>query len=172
MSTITQAQTLVEEARAQLARAEEAVNAERRTELIGKLAAVRAEIREGRARYGKLRLKIHAQRQDRGNAQEKINSVLRELADSEAARPAVADFLPEDPDVVRWRKHHEALQAKRIRLIGQRDALPDPDSNGDVTEAAAYEGPQGKIAALEFSEANILRMLGPGRPEAIVTGVR
>jgi hypothetical protein len=174
MQTTTTARERLELAQQELDQAQEVADNERRHQLVTQLGEVRAELRQARARHQELMARSHKEREARDNAQAKVAQVLEQLAESERTRPAVADYLPEDVEVVAWREIHEALEAKRGRLIAQRDKLPDPDLA--LIEANRYAGPFGMIATLEFAESNILRQLeGQGgviRIEGGVYGVR
>jgi hypothetical protein len=148
--------------------------AEQRQQQLNQLAQVREALRTGRARYTELRSQFYSEKQNRGNAQQKIDQQLERIADSFDERPRVADLLPDDPDVKRWRQAHEALLVKRDQLIAQRDALPDPERLR--AEAGAYEGQYGTIGTLEFTEANLMRALEGGsgivRTVGGISGVR
>jgi len=62
---------------------------------------VRDDLRTERARHQKQVTQIHTQKEDRGNAQDRVDRVLEQLGDSLKARPAAVDYLPSDPDVRR-----------------------------------------------------------------------
>jgi hypothetical protein len=144
-------------ARALIARADEEERNQRRADLIRQLAQVRTEHRAATVRYRSLSAQIKAGRQSLAQAQLKVQAAFHALDEHSAARPSVADYLPDDPDVLRWTEAHAALEGKCDELILLRDALPDPDR--DLAEACAFEGAYGTIAVLEFSESNLVRAL-------------
>lgn len=171
---MTTPQQALAEAQAQLNRAQDIERTRQHEELLQQLAAVRHDHREAKARYQVLRRQFYQQQEDRANAQDRINRMLTQITESLACRPEVADLLPADPDVVRWREQHEALERKRDQLIVARDRLPDPELVR--REAAGMEGPYGSIATLQYAEQNLLRKLegrsGVTRLEGGVFGVR
>jgi hypothetical protein len=170
MDTIS-AQEALERAQQELERTRAKVNEEHRAQLVEQLRQVREELRTTRARHQQLTARIHIEREDIWNKQAQITHALDLLGDSHRARPAAADYLPDDVEVVVWRKAHDDLQAKYDQLVRERSKLPDPEqtiiqSNNDAM----------LIQRLAFSEANLLRALsGQGgivRIEGSVSGVR
>jgi hypothetical protein len=171
---VVSAQQELNRAQEALAIAQAEADRARHVELVNELAKVRAELRQARSTHAGLVSRIHPARERWQNQQRRINSALEAIADSEHARPACADWLPDDPEVVAWKKNHAALKIKCDRLIQQRDKMED--ANDITSEANKYEGFTGIIAQLTFAEANIVRML-EGRPgmvrfEGGVSGVR
>lgn len=167
--------TNIETLRAELERAEQEEAEELQRQRIAKLAEARAELRRARARYQELNVSIKADRAARAEVQGRTNHVAVRLNEHLRQRPAVADYLPEDPEVVAWRKERTELQQERERLIAERDALPDPEASEYFKEACSYEGPFGIIATLEFTVQNLLHQLegrsGIIRIEGGISGV-
>jgi hypothetical protein len=158
---VIEARQRVETAKAELATAEAEQKQQQVGQWIAELAAVRLEKAQARDRHRELQSRIHIEQDLRANAQAKVVAVLEQLRDSERARPVVADYLPDDPEVVQWLKAHKALEAKRDRLMAERDRLPDPDLT--IIEANKYRGATGIIVQLEFAEQNLIRAI-EGKP--------
>ncbi len=159
----------VDQARAVLTRAEAEQTTQQRAELIQKLSTVRAEHRQAQARYEELATSIKTRRKERAEWQQKINQVVTRIQESWHVRPEVAEYLPDDPEVMEWQRKHTILEQERATLIQNRDQIPDPE--GDVKEAGAFEGVHGSLAQLEFTERNILAQLDPKlKPTNRITG--
>jgi hypothetical protein len=153
----------IEQARAQLIAAEEQAAEERRRQLLGQLDQARKDLRRMRSRHQALATRIQQQRSERHEGLRQLRILDQQLADSWSARPRVADYLPDDEDVIAWEEQHHAIEEKRAALLA---ALPNPDQGADFDEACSYEGATGKIATLEFTVENLLRQLdGQGRHE-------
>jgi chromosome segregation ATPase len=152
--TPEEAEARIAEARAVLAQAEADEKQRRMAGLRFSLAQVRQERPAAEARYQELCDLIHYQAEVRANAQGRVARAFEALRESERQRPEVAEFLPEDPEVVRWRKAHEALKAQCERRIAERDALPDPDR---LRPEAAEVG--SSILNLKLAEQNLIRAL-------------
>jgi hypothetical protein len=144
-------------ARAVLHQAEAVAHDEHRKELVERLGKVRAEKREAEATYLKLATQIKAEREWEADIRAQINQVRDAIGDSWAARPTVADLLPEDPEVKAWRKGHESLERERDKLAARLAAQP----RTSIVDAVRYEGPTGILFALECAEANLLAQLDP-----------
>jgi len=162
----------LEASKAEVARLEAEAAAEERQRLIGELASVREQHRAGLEHYRKLAAQIKAERAARASTWAKVANVNEAIREWMNKRPAVADFLPDDPEVKNWSRRHAELEQLRAEALAAHNELPDPERN--IIEAASYEGFTSKIAALEFSESNVLRRLeggGSGKSFAFKSGV-
>jgi DNA repair exonuclease SbcCD ATPase subunit len=161
------------EATEALARIQREEQQQRREDLIQQLTAVRAELRTAEDRYKQLHAQIHKEREDKANAQSHVEAAAEAVRDSWLGRPKIAEYLPDDPEVVAWRTQHQALERRHEERIAKRNALPDPQR--DLGEAISYEGPMGRIATLRFSQQNLVNALegrsGITRIEGGVFGV-
>jgi hypothetical protein len=153
----TDAEAAVAQARQALARAEQVQKNEHRRELLAKLEAVRAEKAKAQADYQRLAGQIKQEREWRAQKRQQIERVRDMIGQSWDQRPTVAAFLPDDPEVTRWRRQYAALEAERDKLIAEVNAAHETN----VLEAARYEGATGIIATLEYSEANLLAAIDP-----------
>jgi hypothetical protein len=167
------ARETLQRAQEALRTAEAAHEQERRRVLLTELALVRAELAQARDRHAALQQRVHIDRDNYDNAQAKVRRRFEAIADSLGARPAIVDFLPDDPEAVKWAKRHAQLERERDKAMEERNRLPDP--NETAAEANEYRGAYGLIATLEFSERNIIQALeGKGpivRMEGGVYGV-
>ena len=91
---------------------------------------------------------------------------LEAIALREAQKPAGADYLPADPDVVAWSEGCATLRARLERLRLKRVALPN-------LELLRIEGVTlaQRVQALQFSESNILNALEGTLAQSSVGGV-
>jgi chromosome segregation ATPase len=154
-STSTSTEYRVAEAQVQLASALEAQRRHRRGELVQQLADARKQLREANATYKRLALQVKTEREQRAFIQSKLDQIFAAIDDSWSQRPAVATYLPNDPDVVAWQQQYSALKAERDKLIAERNAiLPS-----DVMAAVRYEGPTGIVARLQHLEASLLEQV-------------
>lgn len=165
---IVTAHQRLELAKQDVAVLEKAAEEERRSGIITQLVELRSQRAQAIDTHAELQGSIQPQRDALWSAQRKVTAALEQIRESEKARPACADYLPDDPEVVRWRKAHTALQRKLDQLITARDALPDPDKT--ATEANQYRGPYGIIAQLEYAEQNLLHALEGGAPRVRFVG--
>lgn len=147
-------QSVVEAARVQLAQAEAAQREERRAKLIERLAQVRAELLDKRAELEQLSARVLKAQSDLDNARNSILVRTDDLAELEAARPAVADFLPDDSEVRAWNQKRSALLAELDRLRAARIVLPP-------LEAMRFDGVNlaKRVQDLMFAESSILNEL-------------
>lgn len=153
----------------QLTDAHRDAEAERRGELVAKLRAVREELLAARTRYKEESIAIRTQSQHRDQIQTKIIEAMNAISASFGLRPAVASYLPNDPELVAWRKQHTALERHRDKLIAARDAfiatMPDP------TFCISCEGPNGLLARLEHSGQSLLSILEDSLGEGLKGGL-
>jgi hypothetical protein len=145
-------------ARAALHQAEAAARDEQRKELLAKLAAVRAEKAKAYLDYQRLAGQIKQEREGRASMQGQIERVRDMIGQAWADRPTVADFLPDDPEVVAWRRQYESLERERDKLIARVNAAHETPA----LELVRYNDPAvGLIPRLEHAEANLLAALDP-----------
>ena len=141
-------------AEAELARAKAAQAAARRPELIANLKVVRKELRTLRPKFEKLKADVM-------NLQAEHDNILRAIAWREdgvstmlASKPACADVLPDDAEVVQWAA---ALGEKRTEIAQLRSALAaQPDLYG--LRLSGVELAQ-RIQSLQYSESSLLNAL-------------
>ena len=122
-----------------------------------KLAKVREALRQAHAEYRKLAAAYKAGQATVGLIQAKVDDLSFLVGESNSRRPAVADLLPDDPEVVEWRRTHDALVTKRAEAIARREAAKAKAPAPGL--AAAYEGELGIVARLEQAERNLIRKL-------------
>jgi hypothetical protein len=163
----------IEETRAKLEELQAAERAEQRRLLIERLQVAREDLHTAEMRYPEIVSAFKVQQQARNDAQVQVNRDKTAIDESLQDRPRVAAFLPDDREVVRWQKQHDALIAKRARHIRERDELPDPESLHE--EGAAYEGDLGIIAQLRRAVANLCdqidRLDGKGTQSGSISAV-
>ncbi len=156
----------VEQARTALADAEAAQREERRAELTTRLASVRAELRAERESFSKLERQVHNAQVDLNNVRSAILATSDALSRVQAAKPEIADHLPDDPEVVQWTRHCEQYEARLKELQAQRRALPN-------VERMRFDGVQlrDRIQQLEFAERDLLNQLNNALASTRVGGV-
>jgi hypothetical protein len=112
-------------ARVALAEAEVTARAHRRTELIERLRKVRADLRVESAALETLSKKVMEAQTNLDNVRSRILTIVEAIGMLAAQRPATVDYLPEDPEAVRWLEKHRGLEEERVRLLSLRSALPN-----------------------------------------------
>ena len=133
------------------------VEAQCRGELVAKLRAVREELLAARTRYKEESIAITTQCQHRDQIQRKIIETTNAISASFRLRPATANYLPNDLEVVVWRRQHSALERHRDKLIAARDAFIA--TMLDPTFCISCEGPNGFLARLEHSGHSLFSTL-------------
>lgn len=161
MSTLS-----IAEARAALSQAEAAQAKERRTALAADLAAVRSELRTARKTFDKLSKEVMEGQANLDNVRGNIIAVSDALSRLQTVKPACADLLPDDEEVVEWRTHCATLETRLEQLRAKRLALPN-------TEALRIDGVnlRQRIQQLEFAENNLLNELSGTLAQNRVGGV-
>ena len=101
-------------------------------------------------------------RSKRGNVavevqQSHVDGLTNLISEHMLARPACAEFLPDDPEVRAWQKRYDDLQERRNLAIARREELRAEIP--PALEAAKYEGNFGVIANLQRMESNLTRKL-------------
>ena len=115
----------VAQARATLADAESAQREERRKQLITKLAETREALRLESAALDKMRADVLALQAIYDGNRRSLELLDDLLGLHQQARPAVAEYLPADPQVVAWSSKERDLRAERARVLNQRLGLPN-----------------------------------------------
>lgn len=173
MSTATR----VVEAKQQLQDAERALAEEQREKDLAALAEVRSQLRKAETTYQRLAARVRREDAILGQKQNTVNTFVQLLESSLAARPQVADILPNDPEVVEWKADHDQLIELRNQAIKERETFKTTMMGHN--EAAKYEdtgaGP-GIITRLKRQEGNLIAKLrgekiGAGWPEGGVSRV-
>lgn len=121
---------------------------------IALLADVRAQLQERQSFYDKNLPVYRQQAEDYANGRSHLITARQAVDDSERNQPAVAVFLPEDPEVRRWRKHHDQLEQRLAQMQSEFNSLPNPET---LRLALVYAGEQ--ISQLTYSQANLTRKL-------------
>jgi hypothetical protein len=121
------------------------------------LADVRNQLRQAHATYNRLRRAIRNGQAGVQRAQAEVELASAYISENLQLRPAVAEFLPDDPEVRAWQQQHNELLAQRDRAIARHDAMQATIPN--IAEAARYEGNFGVIAELERAQNNLVRKL-------------
>jgi septal ring factor EnvC (AmiA/AmiB activator) len=147
MSTVT-------EARLALQRAEEAQAAKQRAAQIEELASIRAELAEKRGEFAALEKRVKDAQATLDNIERERNVYADALGQLESLKPPIFDVLPADPESVAWARKRDTLQARIDELRTLRAALGSVDGLR-FTAVQLRE----RIAALEFGESNLLRVL-------------
>jgi len=127
---------------------------ERRAELTQQLASVRAELRVKQPELARLKVVVLNQQAAEDNLRRKILSRRDTINTLHAERPAVADVLPDDPDVLNWRAAVEAREAEVLALQDELRAMP----NINLLRTEGVELTQ-RIQALQHAEVNLLNAL-------------
>lgn len=118
------------------------------------LATVRAELVEHQTFYETNLPRFHAQRENYENARLHIRVALEAVGESQRQMPAVAQYLPDDAQVVRWKTRHDALLARLTEAQTAFASLPDPDV---LRRELAQVGNQ--ITQLTYSVDNLVAKL-------------
>ena len=144
----------VAQAQAALARAEELQRAERRAQLVAQLKSTRSELRTKNRELEKLRRQVFSGQNDLENIQRGQQMYLNALAVNAQRKPACAEVLPDDPEVVAWRMRENDLEANLAQLRAQRAALP----NLELLRAEGVTLAQ-QVQALQHAESNLQNAL-------------
>ena len=152
------------EARAIIAAAEAEEIARQVAKLTDQLTDIRSELRRRRRRLSELAPRLGEHSRAANEARQLVMLATRKVGVSEQARPAAADWLAGDQEVINWQVEHTKLVAELDRLSAdlQRLALPHPD------EAEALRlngmGPD-SVQHAEWVEQNILAQLDRLKPQ-------
>ena len=126
----------------------------RKAELLVQLRDVRAQLRAARPQLAVLASRVRSLQADGENLSRAISTREERISELYAAKPAVADFLPGDPEVLQWRLALEAKESELAQLRAAGAAMPN-------LYQLRLEGVelQQRVAALEYAETNILNRL-------------
>jgi hypothetical protein len=69
------------------------------------------------------------QSQDYDNGRNHLIAARQVVDESKRHQPTVAAYLPNDPEMRRWQKHHDQLLARMADAQAIFDALPDPEAS-------------------------------------------
>ena len=144
----------VAQAQAMLARAEEAQRAERRAQLVAQLKTTRSELRTQQSELEKLRRQVFKGQADLDNVLREQQMYLNALAVNAQRKPACAEVLPDDPEVMAWRMRETDLEANLARLRAQRAALPNLELLRAEGVMLAHQ-----VQALQHAESNLQNAL-------------
>jgi hypothetical protein len=153
----------VENARAILKQSEAAAAAERKATLVAQLKTIRAELLSCTRELAKREQPIL-------KAQADLDAIRGALVNYDAQlgsleKPAVADYLPDDPEVQAWRKQSDAIVAEMTRLRGLRSDMP-----GVERMRAEAVQLQNTVNALQHQENGLLNTLNNSLGLASIEG--
>ena len=153
-------------ARLLIQQAEESQRAVRRAQLIEQLKVIRADIRTYQREFEKLKRQIDKGQTDLDNCRAEIVRHSDALSSTLLQKPAVADHLPLDDDVVDWRSRCETLERGLQILRARRVALPN-------VELLRIEGVNlaQRIQALQFSANALINTLNGTIAQSPVGGI-
>jgi hypothetical protein len=158
----------VQEARAQLASAEERQAQDRRDATIEELKMVRAQLAKARGAYQVLAGRVKEEREFKARMKGHIEQLDEAIRQNWSQRPAVAEHLPDDPDVVAWNKERQRFARQREKLNRELQAAPETR----VVDLVYYNDPAvGIIPNLERAEANLLTALDPHAKDWMKGGI-
>ncbi|MGP8270968.1 MAG: hypothetical protein ACLQLH_12925 [Terracidiphilus sp.] len=126
----------------------------RRSKLLDQLRAVRAELRTARPAFAVIAAKVMGLRADGENLSRAISTRQERISELHASKPACADYLPSDPDVVEWRAALAATEVEIEHLRSVAESLP----NLYQLQLQGVELQQ-RISSLEYGETNLLNAL-------------
>ncbi|MGA9670399.1 MAG: hypothetical protein WBQ94_14395 [Terracidiphilus sp.] len=126
----------------------------RRGELVAQLREVRAELRVLLPELAQMKRDILDGQSIRDNMLRALSNRQDRVNDLYAEKPATADYLPDDPDVIRWRAALKKAEEAVVTLRGQIRAQPD-------IERLRIQGVelQQRVQAFRYREANTLSAL-------------
>jgi hypothetical protein len=141
-------------ARVALAEAEVTARAQRRAELIERLSKVRGELHTKSTELELKSRRVFEGQAALENVRGQLMAVLDTLGELEGAKPAVANYLPQDPATIQWQQKHDALVAEHSRLLAVRHGQPD-------VEVMRFDAVNliKEVQQLMWSEAEILSQL-------------
>lgn len=154
------------EARTQLAQAEADARKERRTKLIEDLRTVRSELKAKRKTYAQLERKVLEGQAALDSIYSSQMAVIDARGRLQTVRPEIADFLPNDPEVLEWNDNIRILDERLVKLREARSKLP----NVQLLRAEAMRT-HDAIMQLEWREGNILNELNNSLAKNRVGGV-
>jgi chromosome segregation ATPase len=144
----------VAQARAVIVAAEQADAAASKVKMLEQLRTVRAELRTARPQLEALRRRIMYLQADGENLARAARVREERISELMAARPAVCDYLPADPECVQWSAVLEQKQSEIAQLREAGAALP----NLYQLQLSGVELAM-RISDWQFAETNILNRL-------------
>ena len=142
------------EAEQRLNAAKQAVEQQRRPALIERLTVVRAELQEAAPKLAKMKSDIFALQAASDNLHKSLGYALEYVSDWLAAKPAVAEFLPTDPESIAWQAELERRQANvdaiKEKIRGLSNLMPLRIEGVELTQ---------RVQGLHFEENNLLNAL-------------
>lgn len=160
-------ETAIAEAELVLARAKAVQAEQRRNELTENLRLVREELRVKQPELARLKVVVLNQQAAEDNLRRKILNRQDTVSSLHADRPAVADVLPDDPDVVRWCAALEAREEEVRALQAELSAMPNLLQLR--TEGVVLTQ---RVQVLEHAHVNLLNALNALPPAQKVWGGR
>jgi hypothetical protein len=158
----------VQEAFAHLAAAQERQEQDRRDGMIEELKMVRAQLVKARQSYQILAGRVKEEREYRARMKGAIEQMDEAIRQNWSQRPAVAEHLSEDPDVVAWNKERQRFVRQREKLNAQLQAAPETR----VVDLVYFNDPAvGIIPNLERAEQNLLTALDPHAKDYLKGGI-
>ncbi|MGB8028804.1 MAG: hypothetical protein WCF30_03980 [Terracidiphilus sp.] len=143
-----------DELRAQLAEIEATERKERRTKLVANLVAVRGELKIKRREFEKLAKKIFNAQPELDAIHRNMMSVIAAQGYHAAGRPAVCDFLPNEPEAVQWFDGVRTLNERLEELKKAKQTL----GNIELLRIEAI-GIRERVQQLEFAESDFINQL-------------
>ncbi len=139
----------------------------RRVELVEKLKATRAELKQAYADYRRLARQIKDEDAARDAHTRMIVAFENAISEHLREKPLVADILEDDEDVIVWRKRFIELTDARNRQMAHRAAVPMTPRQS----AIEFEGDFGKIALLQRAEVNLVNAISGTIGNRFVGGI-
>lgn len=143
----------IREIQAELEQAREVEAADKRERLITELRQVRAQINELRPEFRRRQKAVIEARTHEENRKRKLRRIDEDLGMHAAQRPAVFDYLPGEPECVRWCKIQAALVSEREDTLAALNKLPP------ATEALEVMHLGQRLDGLQEREKMLLNML-------------
>ena len=137
-----------------LKNAKERAEATKRADDVKQLKAVRAELRTKRAAFDKLAKRIMQGQEDLNAVYANQTAVIAALGRLQDAKPEIADFLPNEPEVLEWKDNVRILTGRLEKLKAARLALP----NVELLRIEAVQLRE-RIQQLQYAESNCLHRL-------------
>lgn len=144
----------VNEAEDQLKAAREVLAQAERDETTRKLAEVRATLIDQQKQLIEMTKELQRSRGTAKRFQADVDRLTNAISQLTLERPAVADALPDDPEVKAWQKKYDRLQRQRDEAIAHRAEVGQ--TSADTLQAVRLEN---SINQLKYAEQNLLRKL-------------
>lgn len=141
----------VQQAQAALDAAKARERDERHAALVAQLQDTTTRLEEQRAEYAGLRTRVLTLRARRKKLQDALSALLGQEAEHAAAKPRIADHLPNAPSVIAWRQAGERLAFQRAAIIRE---LYETQIVGQMDIDLAKLGVE--IERLQFAQHNLV----------------